>query len=62
MKLNGKHQLLIYADDVNTLGENVRTTKKNIKTPLEAGKNVGLEVNPEKTKYIFMFPRQNTRL
>ena len=29
MKLNGTHQLLAYADDVNILGGGVNTAKKN---------------------------------
>jgi hypothetical protein len=29
LKLNGTHQLLAYADDVNTVGENINTAKKN---------------------------------
>jgi len=29
LKLNGTHQLLVYADDVNILAESVHTTKKN---------------------------------
>jgi hypothetical protein len=28
LKLNGTHQLLVYADDVNILGGSVHTTKK----------------------------------
>jgi hypothetical protein len=28
MKLNWTHQLLVYADDVNLLGDNIATTQK----------------------------------
>jgi hypothetical protein len=51
LKLNGTHQLLAYADDVNIVVENIDTIQKNIKALLDAGKEVDLEVNPEKTKY-----------
>jgi hypothetical protein len=50
--LNGTHQLLAYADDVNTVGENIDTIQKNTKALLDASMKVGLEVNPEKTKYM----------
>jgi hypothetical protein len=50
LKLNGTHQLLTYPDDVNLLEHNVDTIKKNTETLLDASKEVGLEINIEKTK------------
>jgi hypothetical protein len=54
VKLNGTHQLLAYVDGVNIVGENIDTVKKNIGALLDASKELGLEVNPEKTKYMLM--------
>jgi hypothetical protein len=60
LNLIGTHQLLSYADDVNIVGENIDTIEKNKEALLDAGKEVGLEVNPEKTKYMLGPPYQKT--
>jgi hypothetical protein len=54
LKLNGTRQLLIYADDVNLLGNNMDTIKNNTETLIVASEKVGLEVNTEKTKYVYI--------
>jgi hypothetical protein len=52
--LYGTHQLLAYADDVNLLGESIDTIKKNTEILIDASKEVGLEINADKTKYMLL--------
>jgi hypothetical protein len=59
-KLNGKQQLLVYADDVNIVGGSVDSIKEKAETLVVASKETGLEVNTDKTKYMFM-SRDQTR-
>jgi hypothetical protein len=59
LKLNGTHQLLAYAYDVIMLGDNIDTIKKNTESLIYASKEIGLEINVEKTKYMLLSRHQN---
>jgi hypothetical protein len=59
LKLNGIHQVLFYADDVNILGGNIHTMRKNTEALVIARKEIILEVNAEKTKCMVMSQDQN---
>ena len=50
LKLNGTHQVLVYADDFNLWDRRIHTIKKNTEALLVGSKEIGLEVNADKTK------------
>jgi len=54
LKLNGTHQLLVYADDVSILGGCVHTVKEQAEALVVASRKIRLEVNADKTKYMVM--------
>jgi hypothetical protein len=54
VKLNGTHQLLVFADDVNILGGSIYTIKNITEALVVTRKETGLEVNAEKTKNMVM--------
>jgi hypothetical protein len=54
LNLKGTHQLLAYADDINLLEDNIYAIKKHTETLIDASREVGLEVNAEKTKYMLL--------
>jgi hypothetical protein len=57
--LGGTRQLLVYADGVNILGGSVLAIKKNTEALVVVSKEIGLEINDEKTKYMVMSGDRN---
>jgi hypothetical protein len=54
LKWNGTHQQLVYAYEVNILGDNIETTKWNPGPLNDFSKDVGPEVNADITKYMLL--------
>jgi hypothetical protein len=54
LKLNGTHQLLVCANDVNILGGRVHTLKKHTGAFIVDSKEIRLEVDADKTEYKVM--------
>jgi hypothetical protein len=44
---------------MNVLGDNIDTIKKNTQALIDASKEVGLEINTEKTTYMLLYRHQN---
>ena len=59
LRLNGTHQLMVYAGDGNMLGGSVHTIQENAEALIVASKQIGLEVNADKTKQMVMHRDQN---
>jgi hypothetical protein len=60
LEFNGTHQLLVYADNVSLLGDSVNTIKENSETLLDASRDIDLEINAKKTKYMIMSRHPNS--
>ena len=59
MKLNSTIHLLACVEDVNILGGSIDTVKKNAEVLVAATKEIGLEVNAHKIKYMTVSRGQN---
>jgi hypothetical protein len=59
IEIKNRHQLFFHDDDVNLLGDSVNTIKENSETHLESSRDIGLEINEERTKYMIMSRHPN---
>jgi hypothetical protein len=53
LNLTGTYQLLVYADDVNILGDNIDGMKKNTQALSDVSKEIALVVNAERSSDIW---------
>jgi hypothetical protein len=60
LKLNETNQLRIYVNDVKLLGDNIDSILKNTETLTDTSKEIGLETNAEKNKYMLLPSHQNS--
>jgi hypothetical protein len=51
---------LVYADDFNLLGDSINTVKEKTETLLEVSRDIGLEINAERSKYMIMSHNPNS--
>jgi len=59
LKLNGTHQMLAYAVDVNILGGSINNLKENAEALVAVTRRIGLEINADKSMYMVMSRDQN---
>jgi len=59
LKLNSTLHFLVYADDVNTLGGSIDTIKENADALIVTSKEIGVEVNDDRSKYMVVSRDQN---
>jgi hypothetical protein len=59
LKLNGTNKLLVNADYVTLLGDITNPIKKNTEALFVTSREVGLETNTEKSKYMLLSHHQN---
>jgi hypothetical protein len=59
-KANTTHQFLVFADNVNLLGESIRPVKRITGVLSDASEVVGLEVNADESTDMFMPRHQNS--
>jgi hypothetical protein len=56
---NGTHRFLVIADDGKLLVKNINITKEETEPLLDDDNKIGLDVNMEECKYIFMSSHQS---
>ena len=59
LKLNGRHQLLVYADGVYILSGSKWAVKKNTRASVVTSNEIGVEENGKKTKSMVMSQDQH---